>query len=283
MCLVRASNRKLTVEVGSPSSVKERWVHSDGSFELLEILGRLYIRELGLDVLDPLVELQLIADLLALPVVLLAVGWSSHEVLEILDAPLQSLGFTLLEALDPLLVPRRGQDGLSGEELSELRALQGHSFVLALSHDVQKRLERGHCHVDTTVSQVHLSNALVRDSDGSDTIRIDFLILQFWLQHVLTEDRGWISKHTAKELLDKRLGDTITQDRGRNLLTIEVHVRDLLKIPILDEPISVTLLFPHATPNLWNQERDVMVNLLLGTNHSSRGNENVSFSQSICQ
>ena len=56
-CLARASNGELAVEVGSPSSVKERWVYSDGSFEFLKILGRLYIRELGLYVLDPLVEL----------------------------------------------------------------------------------------------------------------------------------------------------------------------------------------------------------------------------------
>mmetsp|Transcript_3513 Transcript_3513/g.8398 ORF Transcript_3513/g.8398 Transcript_3513/m.8398 type:complete len:938 (+) Transcript_3513:180-2993(+) len=258
------------VHVGA-SVREEQRVNAERALEGLQVILTLDLRELGLDLLDAVNQIQILDNLLALPVGLARL----HELLHVGQPALQSLALTDLELRQARLVPVGVEHRLAGPHLAELRRLERHALVLAVGHDVQERLERGHSHVRTAVGDVGLANALIGVGDGLEAISEDRLVLELRAEDVGVKDRRGVGEHTPEEVLHELLGDAVPEDVGRNRLAVNLHCFDFLQVAVLDQVLGRALLLAHARPHLRHQQRAIVVDLLVRADHTSRRDEDV--------
>mmetsp|Transcript_46858 Transcript_46858/g.73340 ORF Transcript_46858/g.73340 Transcript_46858/m.73340 type:complete len:375 (-) Transcript_46858:2963-4087(-) len=248
------------------------WVHAKTSLDRLDEVRGLDFLEAVLGARDAFLQLEVLNQLLALPGVL---GRGTNNSLQILDAPLDAVNFQLLEGGKSLFIPVTLQDGFLLEQITDGRILDGLALVLTSGHDMKESLQWRDSHVNSTVSQVHLAHPLVGDGDCLNSFGENLGILLLRPQHVFLKGGSRVGEHATHEVLDEVFSDAVSNGGSRDSLTVDFHVLHLLQVAILNQVLRAALLGSHPAPDLWDQEGEVVVNLLVRADNSSRRNEDI--------
>mmetsp|Transcript_30909 Transcript_30909/g.82868 ORF Transcript_30909/g.82868 Transcript_30909/m.82868 type:complete len:271 (+) Transcript_30909:251-1063(+) len=239
-------------------------VDTDGALQRLEVLRRLNLLDLLLDRREALLELELGLDFRTLPV---ARDLGLEKVfLHRGDEASEALQLTVTESNNACLVPIALDDSVTGEQRPQLGILDLHALIAASGHDVQKGLEGRAGHVSAAVLDVSLSNTLVGGDDGVNALGVNGQILNLGLEDGLRQNGRGVAENTAEEAGSKLGSDTVPQERGGHSLAVELDVRNLLQVSVLNQILGVLLLLAHASPNLRNQQGEVVVHLMVRAN-----------------
>ncbi len=118
----------------------------------------------------------------------------------------------------------------------------------------QQRLERRDRQTCRVVVEVGLGNPGMRRGDGTHRIGEDLLVLQLGTQHLVGEDRVGMHEDAPEVALHEVIGHPIAQSRGRDEVTVELIVLELLQIPTSDERTGIAFCRCHAGKDLWHEQ-----------------------------